>query len=201
MANSRALVERMAELTRQPLSRVVGHMRGLREAEPSLVTNKGRGITAPAMTANDAATLLCAIFAAPNIQETASTIESLKKLPSRSQSRSRANRSSGLPRDYFPGINLKLEHDHNVIDGLAAAIRFFMKEDEYRREWHQFGIEPALYARFVVRSPEYSASLSVGVRGHFSEEWVYGRTGELDAFRTGQCGEITLRKLAACLKE
>lgn len=200
MANSRVLVECMAELTRQPLSRVVGHMRSLREAEPNLVTNKGRGVTAPSMTPHDAATLLCAIFAAPNIQESASTIVDLRKLPPKAQGRSRSDRSSLMPDRYLPRVNLELGHDHTVIDGLAAAIRFFMNEDEYRREWHQHGTEPELYARFVVRSPEHSASLSVGARGHFSEEWIYGRAGELDAFRTGQCSEITLRKLAACLK-
>jgi hypothetical protein len=191
----------MAELTRQPLSRVVGHMRALREAEPSLVTNKGRGITAPPMTTDDAAALLCAIFAAPNIQESASAIVDLRKLPPKAQGRSRSDRASWMHDRYLPRIDLKLSHDHTVIDGLAAAIGFFMEEDEFRREWHQHGAEPEVYARFVVRAPEYSASLSVGVRGHFSEEWIYGRTGELDAFRTGQCTEITLRKLAACLKD
>lgn len=203
MANSRVLVECMAKLTCLPLSRVVGHMRALREADPSLVTNKGRGVTAPAMTALDAATLLCAIFASPSIQDSASTITNLNKLTAKAQGRARSGRWPRTePIRYWVPIDLDLKQDHTVVEGLAAVIRFFGREDEYRQQWNHGEIEPDIYARFVVRAPEYSASLSLGVRGHFSEEWIYGaRTGDLDAFRTGQCSEVTLRKLAACLKD
>jgi len=202
MANSRKLVACMAELTGHPLSRVVGHMRSLREAEPSLVTNKGRGITAPQMTPADAAALLCAIYASPNLQESASTILELKKLEARRQGKKRATRYESVGY-HLPQLTLGLERDHSVIEGLAAAIAFFTKEDELRFDynaWRGRGKKSGIYANFEVRSPEYSASLTFGVHGSFSEEWIYGRRGQLDSTRIGLCTEVTLRKIAACLK-
>jgi hypothetical protein len=202
MANSRQLVACMAELTGHPLSRVVGHMRSLREAEPSLVTNKGRGITAPQMTPADAAALYCAIYASPNIQESASTLLELQKLEARPQGRMRASRFDPV-RYHLPPLTLGLERDHSIIEGLAAAITFFMKEGELRSDysaWRGRGKKFGVYANFEIRSPEYSASLTLGVHGSFSEEWIYGRRGQLDSIRKGQCTEITLRKIAACLK-
>ncbi len=202
MANSRKLVASMAELTGHPLSRVVGHMRSLREAEPSLVTNKGRGITAPQMTPMDAAALYCTIYASPNLQESASTILELKKLEARPQGKMRASRYEPWS-DHLPPLTLGLERDHSVLEGLAAVITFFMKEDELRFDynaWRGRRKKSGIYANFEIRSPEYSASLTLGVHGSFSEQWIYGRRGQLDSIRNGQCTEVTLRKIAACLK-
>lgn len=202
MANSRQLVECMAGLTGEPLSRVVGHMRSLREAE-LVIPNKGRGITAPQMAPRDAAALYCVIYASPAIQESASTLVELEKLESRQQGRVRAPRHEYFHQHHLPPLTLGLDRDHSVVDGLAAAIAFFMDEDKLRGDYDarrgrrkKFGI----YANFEVRAPQLSASLTLGVHGVHSEEWIYGRRGELDSVRTGQCTEITLRKLAACLK-
>ncbi|WP_298257260.1 hypothetical protein [Bradyrhizobium sp.] len=191
----------MAELTRQPLSRVIGYMRDLREAEDSSPA-KGRGVTAPDMTAHDAAALYCAIYAAPAIQESAATITALKKLEARPWSRHRVSTSSAYRYPYSePPFSLGLEPNHTALDGLAALITFFMHEHELphgyseRRGPGKWGI----YANFEIRSPEYSASLVVGVHGRFSERWNYGLK-ELDSVRTGRCTEITFRKLAACLR-
>jgi len=199
MANSRELVECMAELTREPLSRVVGHMRSLRESEAGLVTNKGRGITAPRMKAVDAAALYCAIYASPNIQESATTILELKKLPARGQ---RRHRGSYAGRDIRqPIISPGLEPEHTVIEGLAALIEVFMSNERlYGYDAADRGRKGAIYARFEIRAPEHSASLTFGEHGYYSEEWVYGRRGELDSIRVGQCSEVTLLRLAACLK-
>lgn len=201
MANSRQLVNCIAEVTRLPLSSVVGHMRSLREAEPSLVTSGGRGITAPLMKAGDAAALYCAVYASPNIQDSASVLLELKKLEARAQGRTRVPRH-GSPRYRSPRVTLGLHRDHSVIEGLAAAIAFFMREDELRDDevWRARGRKSGIYTHFEVRAPEFSASLTFGVHGDFSEEWIYGRRGGLDSVRTGQCTEITLRKIAACLK-
>ncbi|WFU40772.1 hypothetical protein QA640_42590 [Bradyrhizobium sp. CB82] len=190
----------MAQLTGDPLSRVVGHMRSLREAE-LVIPNKGRGITAPRMTPHDAAALYCVIYASPTIQESAPTLIELKKLESQGRVRfppsDRPNRLRHLP-----PLTLGLDRSHSVVDGLAAAIAFFMSEDKLSGqydEWRGRGKKFGIYSNFEIRAPQFSASLTLGVHGDRSEEWIYGRQGELDSIRTGQCSEITLRKLAACL--
>lgn len=202
MANSRQLSECMAALTGDPLSRVVGHMRSLREAE-LIIPNKGRGITAPRMTPRDAAALYCVIYASPAIQESASTLVELQKLEARTQGRVRAPRHELYHRQHLPPVTLGLDRGHSVVDGLAAAIAFFMDEDKQRGGYDERrgrGQKFGIYANFEIRAPQYSASLTLGVHGVHSEEWIYGRRGELDSVRKGQCTEITLRKLAACLK-
>ena len=203
MANSRQLVECIAEVTQFPLSAVVGYMRSLREAEPNLVTSGGRGITAPRMTARDAAALYCAVYASRSIQDSASVVLELIKLEARQQGRRRAPPYEYYHRHGLPPVTLGLGRNHTVIDGLGAAIDFFMKEHEIGVDyamWRGRGKKFGIYANFEVRSPELSASLTLGVRGDHSEEWIYGRRGELDSLHKGQCTEITLRKIAACLK-
>jgi len=192
----------MAQLTGDPLSRIVGQMRSLREAE-LVVANKGRGITAPRMTPRDAAALYCAIYASPTIQDSSSTLIKLQKLES--QGRVRYPPKSRWNRDYrIPTLTLGLDRVHSVVDGLAAAISFFMNEEKLGREYDEWRFGPGkkfgIYANFEIRSPELSASLTLGVHGDHSEEWIYGQRGELDSIRTGGCSEVTLRKLAACLK-
>src|SRR5260370_39728741 len=82
---SRELVECISSVTGRPLPSVIGHMRSLREAEPSLVTIGGRGIAAPRMTARDAASLLCAVYGSESGQESASTLLALNGLPASPQ--------------------------------------------------------------------------------------------------------------------
>ncbi|WP_456790159.1 hypothetical protein [Bradyrhizobium sp. USDA 4472] len=190
----------MAQLTGDPLSRVVGHMRSLREAE-LVIPHKGRGITAPRMTPHDAAALYCVIYASPTIQESATTLIELKKLESQGRVRFSPKDSFHRPR-HLPPLTLGLDRNHSVVDGLAAAIAFFMNEGKLRGEydeWRGRGKKFGIYSNFEIRSPQFSASLTLGVHGDHSEEWTYGRQGELDSIRTGQCSEITLRKLAVCL--
>lgn len=202
MANSRQLVECMAQLTGDPLSRVAGQMRSLREAE-LVISSKGRGITAPRMTPRDAAALYCVIYASPTIQDSSSTLIELQKLES--QGRVRYALKEHMQRSYHPPpLTLGLDRSHSTVDGLAAAIAFFMDEEkfggEYAVRWRGRGKKFGIYANFEIRAPQLSASLTLGVHGYCSEEWIYGRRGDLDSTRKGQCSEITLRKLAACLK-
>src|SRR5260370_42364434 len=82
---SRELVECISSVTGRPLPSVIGHMRSLREAEPSLVTIGGRGIAETRMTARHAASLLCAVYGSESVQENASTLLALKALPASPQ--------------------------------------------------------------------------------------------------------------------
>jgi hypothetical protein len=205
MANSRELVECIASVTGRPLASVTGHMRYLREAEPSLVTTGGRGIAAPRMTAKDAATLLCAVYGSESVQDSASTIFALKALPSSRQG-IRTPRSTPYEdplRERPPLFTLRAEPSHSVIDGLAAAILIFAREEDFlpyivppaRRDE-----ETGLHARFSLQRQQFYASLSVGVRGHFSEGWVYGQRQKVKSRLTWECEEDVLREIAACLR-
>ncbi len=184
------------------MSRVVGQMRSLREAE-LIVPHKGRGITAPRMTPHDAAALYCVIYASPAIQDSSSTLIELQRLESQVRVRYAAKKRYNQSH-HPPPLTLGLDRSHSVVDGLAAAIAFFMNEEnlgsEYDARWRGSGKKFGIYANFEIRAPQFSASLTLGVHGYHSEEWIYGRRGDLDSIRKGECSEITLRKLAACLK-
>jgi hypothetical protein len=205
LANSRELVECIASVTGRPLASVTGHMRYLREAEPSLVTTGGRGIAAPRMTSKDAASLLCAVYGSASVQDSASTVLALKALPSSRQG-IRTPRTTPYQdplRERPPLFTLGVESPHSVIDGLAAAILIFAREEDFlpyivppgrRAE------ETGLYAKFSVHYPQFYASLTVGVHGHFSEGWVYGRRQKLKSRQICECDEDALREIAACLR-
>ncbi len=204
MANSRHLVECIASVTGRPLASVVGHMRCLREAEPSLVTTGGRGIVAPRMTARDAASLLCAVYGSETVQESASVLLALKGLPASSpQIRTPKPQPYEDPWMSGPLFTLGPEAAHSVVDGVAAALEIFEREEELSRRIAppmRPGDETGLYARFSVEYPHYFASLTVGVHGRFSEIWVYGRRQKLKSWQIRECNEDALREIAACLR-
>jgi hypothetical protein len=204
MANSRELVECIASVTGRPLPSVIGHMRYLREAEPSLVTTGGRGIAAPTMTARDAASLLCAVYGSESVQDSTLTLLALKSLPASPQGfRIRRPKPYQDPSRSALLFSLGLEPSHTVIDGLAAALEIFGREDELSRHIApptRKDEETGLYARFSVQYPQHFASLTVGVRGRFSEVWVYGRRQKLKSRQIRECDEDALREIAACLR-
>jgi hypothetical protein len=201
MANSRELVECIASITGRPLASVTGHMRYLREAEPSLVTTGGRGIAAPRMTSKDAASLLCAVYGSPSVQDSASTLLALKALPSLRQGIRTPRLTSDRERP--PLFTLEVESSHSVIDGLAAAILIFAREKDFLRHIAppaRRDEETGLYARFSVQYPQFYATLTIGVHGHFRESWVYGRRQKLKSRQICECDEDALREIAACLR-
>lgn len=203
MANSRHLVECIASVTGRPLPTVVGQMRSLREAEPSLVTTGGRGIVAPRMTSLDAASLLCAVFGSETVQDSASVLLALKSLPASPQIRTRKPKPYEDPRTPGPLFTLGLEPSHSVVDGVAAALEIFDREEEFSRQIAppmRPGKETGFYARFSVQYPQHFASLTVGVHGRFSEIWVYGRRQKLKSWQLRECNEDALREIAACLR-
>lgn len=204
MANSRELVGCIAAVTGRPLPKIVGHMRHLREAEPSLVTTGGRGITAPRMMAADAASLVCAVFGSESVQDSVSTLIALKSLPA-SPHGVRVRRPAPYEDQSWAGalFTLGLEPSHTVVDGLAAAIELFDREEELRQHFDQpaqRGEEAGIYARFTVHYPDYFASLTVGVHGHFSEGWVYGQKSQRKFRQIRECDGDALRDIAACLR-
>lgn len=200
MANSRELVECIADATGESLSKVTGYMRELREANEDLVKVGGRGPMAPKMTSSDAASLLCAIYGCPSVQGSARTLLDLKKLPSIHQGRRAGRRHYRGYTRFGPAFTLELERGHNVVDGLAAAIDLFGREDEIPGYGNQHARDAHLFARFEIHSPELFASMTVGIRSEFSDIWTYGRRGQLDSRKIQQCSEVTLRKIAAFLK-
>lgn len=204
MANSRELVECIATVTGRPVPKIVGHMRNLREAKPSLVTTGGRGITAPRMTAADAASLVCAVLGSESVQESVSTLVALKSLPA-SPHGVRVRRPT--PHEdrarMGPLFTLGLEPSHTIVDGLAAAIELFDREEELRQHFGPHarrGEETGIYARFTVHYPEYFASLTVGVHGQFSEGWIYGQKHQRKFRQIRECDEDALRDIATCLR-
>jgi hypothetical protein len=201
MANSRQLVDCMVALTGLPQSRVLGCQRDLREAAEGTVA-AGRGRSAPQMTPRDAAALYCALYAAPAVQESAATIVGLEKLDARLRTQKRRSGAQYVSHpNYERPFSLNLPDRHTVIDGLAALVEFFMREHELPRafsERHGPG-RWGIYASFEVRSPEFSAAMVVGVHNRFAERWTYGRK-QLDSVRIGRCSEVSLRKLADCLR-
>src|SRR3979409_2334438 len=92
MANSRELVECVSSALELPLTEVTGHMRHLREA--GLVTTGGRGITAPRMTYEDAASLICSLYGTAATKDGATSVKALKALPAIYQGARRASRRS-----------------------------------------------------------------------------------------------------------
>jgi hypothetical protein len=180
-------------------------MRQLREAEPSLVTTGGRGITAPRMTSVDAASLLTTVYGSESVQDSVPTLLALKSLPASSQG---IRIKSSAPYDQpwgnrGPPFTLGLEPAHTIIDGLAAALRLFDREEELRRHFApptRRDEENGIYARFTVQYPEYFASLTVGVHRSFSEVWVYGRKKKLKSRQIRECDQDALREIAARLR-
>src|SRR5581483_3639800 len=80
MVNSRGLAEQLAKVWGEPLTEVRQHARNLRESDPPLITAGGRGRHVPDMTADDAASLICATLGSRAVGDSASTVIGLKRL-------------------------------------------------------------------------------------------------------------------------
>ena len=201
MVNSRELVEYVASALGRPLTEVTGHMRNLREANRGLVSQGGRGITAPAMTMLDAASLVCAVYASETVQGSSDAVVSLKALPAKSQG-FKSHRKNPYDREWAgPVFTLGLPTGHNVVQGLAAALALFAREDDLRDEMSmQTGRRDLdIYARFSVQFPQHFASLTVGVHGVFSESWIYGTRGRPRTRQIRECDQQALREIGTCV--
>jgi hypothetical protein len=202
MANSRELVECVASALGRPLTAVTGHMRNLREADSGLVSHGGRGITSPAMTMEDAASLVCAVYGSESIQGSSDAVLSLKELAAKAQGfKIPRVDPHDRPRATGPLFTLGLPAEHSVIQGLAAALRLFAREHHVRKEilmrTGQRDLE--IYARFSVQYPEHFASLTVGIHGYFSEGWTYGTRGRPRTRQSRECDHDALREIAKCV--
>jgi hypothetical protein len=99
----------VAEVLGVPETSTASHVRNLREA--GLLSKKGRGVTAAHMTTRDAARLLIATAASPNIKDSAETVTSFAKLENR----------YGQPKIRFERY-ASLNPDHSFIDALVALL-------------------------------------------------------------------------------
>jgi hypothetical protein len=200
MANSRELVESVASALGRPLTAVTGHMRSLREADSGLVSQGGRGITSPAMTMEDAASLVCAVYGSETVQGSSDAVLSLKGLAAKAQG-FKVQRVDRYVRVMGPWFTLGLPAEHSVIQGLAAALRLFAREHDVRKEiiMRTGRIDLEVYGRFSVQYPEHFASLTVGVHGYFSESWTYGTRGRPRTRQSRECDQDALREIAKCV--
>lgn len=199
MANSRELVECVSSALELPLTEVNGHMRHLREA--GLVTAGGRGITAPRMTYEDAASLVCSLYGSMMMKDGVKNVEALKKLPAVFQGPRR-------PPPYRPSSGsvyqgrvdlLGSEPQAGVVSGLAAALRLLGRGNDFLRYEAERGLDTRLNVRFRVQYPHLFASLTVTFVG-VSEVWTFGRRGKPRTMRTASCDERGLGEIAKCLE-
>jgi hypothetical protein len=200
MANSRELTECVAASLGRPMTAVKQHMRNLREADKALVTTGGRGLSAARMTHQDAATLICAVLGSEAVQNSVETVSALKKLlPTFQGRRTHIDRSSY--RRKMP-VELGLEREHDIIEGLVSVLKFFDREDEFRREMYMAigGGYQEIYVSFEIEYPEFFGSLTVGIRDISSESWIYGRRQHARTEQIRRCRGDSLREIAACLR-
>jgi hypothetical protein len=211
MPTSIRLVEIVASALEWPSTEVAHHARNLRDAK--LVTAGGQGITAPQMSALDAANFICAILGSKRVKQSAEVVKgisSLRAIPSGPRV-SDPVRYAGSSIDIQNGI-LGLEGGHTVQQGIAAAFSLFQREEEFRREWYRLSGrgEFALKMRLQIFYPRYAATLSVRIPDLLSETWTYShppapgeKRAARDAGRTVQsrtCDERALRDIAVGLR-
>jgi hypothetical protein len=187
MANSRELVECVAAALGWPVMTVKQHMRNLREATPTpLVTIGGRGTSAPQMSYEDAATLVCAVLGSAATQESVETVAALAKLqavstiPRRSDRKHPSNQSA---------LGFELYAKFNVIQGLAAALKFLAEEEQDSR----------VEVVFEIAYPQHFALLRMQVRDWWSEGWTFGDRTQSRTEQIRRCRQQALREIGVCL--
>jgi hypothetical protein len=197
MVNSRQLSEVVASSLGRPYTATLQHARNLRETKGSedgpLLSAGGRGRNAPSMTHEDAAALLCAILGSENVQDSVKTVESMRKLEANSQ----GQRGSMLRNGIAP-FNTGIRREHNVIEALAAVLRFFDDEQEISRRFHLYDSE--LHVLFEVEYPLHYAFITVGVRNKFWETWTYGRKNEVRNEQLRRCRQDAMREISQTLR-
>lgn len=196
MANSRELVEVVSSALELPLTEVTGHMRHLREA--GQVTTGGRGITAPRMTYEDAATLVCSLYGAEFMKDGVASVLALKALPAVSRiSRPRRDRGTALP-SLGPHL-LGSDPAGGVVAGLASALRLLGHGNDFLNYAMRNNPEAEVKVRFSIQFPKHFASLTVGF-DQVSEIWTFGQRGRPRTRQTRECDEIGLREIAKRLE-
>ena len=196
MVNSRQLSEIVATSLGRPYTSTLQHARNLRETKGSkagpLLSAGGRGRNAPAMTHEDAAALLCAILGSENVQDSVATIEAMRKLEANFQGQRTSRRQGAIPFD--TGIR----REHNVIEALAAVLRFFDGEQEIVRRFQLYDSE--FHVLFEVEYPQHYAFITVGVRNKFWETWTYGRKSEVRNEQLRRCRQDALREISQAMR-
>ena len=196
MANSRELVEVVSTALELRLTEVTGHMRHLREA--GQITKGGRGITAPRMTYEDAATLVCSLYGAEFMKDGVASVLALKALPAVSRvSHPRGDRGMAPPR-HGPHL-LGSDPAGGVVAGLACALRLLGQGNDFLRYSVRTNPEAEVNVRLSIQFPKHFASLTVGF-DRVSEIWTFGQHGRPRTRQTRECDEIGLREIAKCLE-
>ncbi len=197
MVNSRQLSEIVASSLGRPFTATLQHARNLRETKGSkdgpLLSAGGRGRNAPTMTHEDAAALLCAILGSENVQDSVKTVEAMRKLDANFQ----GQRGSMLRYGVAP-FETGIRREHNVIEALAAVLRFFDDEQEILRRFQLYDSE--LHVLFEVEYPLHYAFITVGVRNKFWETWTYGRKNEVRNEQLRRCRQDAMREISQALR-
>ena len=144
------------------------------------------------MTHEDAAALLCAVLGSENVQDSVATVEAMRKLEANFQGQRTSRRHGAIPFD--TGIR----REHNVIEALAAVLRFFDGEREVVRRLHLYDSE--FHVLFEVEYPLHYAFITVGVRNKFWETWTYGRKSEVRNEQLRRCRQDALREVSQALR-
>lgn len=181
MANSRELVECTAVALGRPLTEVTAHMRHLREA--NLVTTGGRGITAPRMTYEDAASLICSLYSAELIKDGVASVKALKSL--RGKAAGAGDCSNGL---------LGSAPGQGIVFGLAEALRLLSKE----RRGARGARSDRLRIAFSLQFPEHYATL-IATKSDQVESWAYGVPGRPRTRQIRECDQDGLHEIANCV--
>jgi hypothetical protein len=202
MVNSRGLAEQLAKVWGEPVTEVRQHARNLRESDPPLITAGGRGRHVPDMTADDAASLICATLGSRAVGDSASTVIGLKRLTANYRG------SRVKPMDHVAGIvhrfigsRLDMAKAPDVVQGLARVLELFEHETELQRELLAHAdMDYRLFARFRIHYPDFYAHLTIGVRGKFHETVTYGRYKNPVKEAIRGCDERSLREIAKWLR-
>ena len=192
MPNSRELVETASDAFGLPAATVRHFMRNLREA--GLVTVGGRGVTAPQMTVLDAATLICAIAGSSHVGECVTVIERITALgPGVLKRRPWRQPISEAPIDF----DLRLPVGANAIADVATTLRFLKGDEPFGQDLKTIVARgSAIYVTFEAEHPIPFVSLTVGVRGILTQNWLYGKRLQIGMHHIRRCREDVFLRIA-----
>lgn len=114
------------------------------------------------------------------------------KLEANFQGRRTSRRQEAIPFD--TGIR----REHNVIEALAAVLRFFDGEEEIVRTFQLYDSE--FHVLFDLEYPLRYAFITVGVRDKFWETWTYGRKSEVRNEQLRRCRQDALCEISQALR-
>jgi hypothetical protein len=202
MVNSRQLAEVVASSLGKPVTGTVQHARNLRESKGAagspILSAGGRGRHAPSMTYEDAASLICAVLGSEAVQDSVQTVEAMRGLKADFQGRHFVHR---WQQSEMPPLELTIQREHDVVRALSCVLRFFAREQEYRRKLELFtGRDHQIYSVLEVEYPQHYASLTVGVRNGFWETWTFGRRPHSRNEQIRRAREYQLREISESLR-